>query len=198
MVACGRPGWRGSTGTPAGVLVLVPLTYEYLAQHRFDPELMGRDIFALALVPSGLFSYLVHLGRFGSPLVLVDAANLRGWKLLPPWEVLGNFFSQPLVIHGPEHSMLDLGFTILFLVLVVASWRLLRPSYALFASVLFVATVCSGTLVSLMRHGLTLFPAFMVLAVAGRYPPFNWLYLFAASFMAEVFMAMFALWYWVA
>ncbi len=181
-----------------GLLLVVPLAYEYLAQRRFHPSSIRADILALGLIPAGFAAYPLYLGwRFGDPLAFARAQAAWGRAPVPPWEMLREFFNGPLVIYGPHHSLLDLGFTVLFLALSVAAWRLTRPSYALFSSLTLLLTVSSLTLVSQMRFGLALFPTFMVLALAGRCPWFDRAYVIAATALGSLFMAMFALWYWV-
>lgn len=85
----------------------------------------------------------------------------------------------------------------LMTVLVAGSWRVLRPSLALYATSLLLATSASGTLASSMRYATALFPAFIVLALAGGRPVVHLLYLVVAALLSTLLMAMFVQWYWV-
>ena len=93
---------------------------------------------------------------------------------------------------------MDLAFTVLLLALTAASWRLLRPSYAVLCTVVMLGLLASGSLMSMVRFGVSLFPLFIVLAIAGRRQWFERSYLVTSTGVAALFMAMFAQWYWVA
>src|SRR5262249_19969968 len=113
------------------------------------------------------------------------------------WLTLADYLRAPLV-KDDAHPLLDLAFTLALIGLALASWRVVRPSYALFASLFLLALLSHGTLLSLPRFALELFPLFAVLAVAGRLPAFHQVYLAVSLGVAAMFMAMFGLGYWVA
>ena len=195
----GALGGAAALTRPHGVFLLLPLLVEYLSSARPGERRIRRDVIALALVPAGLLAYVGYLAlRFGAPLAFLQAQT--GWhrSLAPPWTTIQRFFSAPLTVHNGQHSLVDLGFTILLAVLAIASWRLLRPSYAAFTTVLLLVALCSGSLVSLARFGVTFFPIFIVLALWGRRRSFELGYLAVASGLSGVFMALFAQWYWIA
>ncbi len=181
-----------------GLLLVAPLACEYLAQRGFRPRSIRADIVALGLIPAGFAAYPLYLAwRFGDPLAFSHAQAAWGHAAVPPWVTLREFFNGPLVIYGPHHSLLDLGVTVLFLALTVAAWRLTRPSYALYCGLTLLLTLSTLTLASQMRYGLALFPAFIVLALAGRSPWFDRAYVIVGTALAGFFMALFAQWYWV-
>lgn len=184
---------------PHGVLLVIPLAFEYLASRQFRLRAVQPDILAtgLPLLGFGVWAYTLYT-RFGDSLVFLKASAEWDRQFRWPWEMLRQFFSAPLVVHGNDHSILDLAFTIVIVALVIATWFTLRPSYALFATVFCVVMLSSGMLISVMRYGLTLFPIFIVLARLGRRPWFDRAYLVWGAGLACLFMAMFALWYWVA
>ena len=184
---------------PHGVLIVLPLGFEYLARRRFDVRALRPDILALGLGPVALAGWLIYLYRLADgswSFLTVYAAWDR--KLTPPWQVLQAYVSGVLANQLDHYALVDVVFTLVFLVLVAASWWRLRPSLALFAGVFFLVPASSGNLVSFMRYGLVLFPAFIVLAIVGRRPAFHQTYLIIATSLASLFMAAFALGYWVA
>jgi hypothetical protein len=199
---CNRWWVAGLLGGAAALtrpLLVMPLAFEYAAQRHFDLHRLRLDVLAIGLIPAGLATYMLYLGwHVGDPLASVRVQAAWGRELMPPWETFRGFFSAPLVVHGPDHSVLDLSFVLLFAGLVGSAWILVRPSYAVFATVLLLTVVSSGRLGSLMRFGLVMFPAFLVLAMAGRHPQFDRAYVIAATGLASLFMMMFALWYWLA
>ncbi|MBI3964285.1 MAG: hypothetical protein HY329_01515 [Chloroflexi bacterium] len=195
----GAFGAAAALSRPHGVFVAPPLAFEYLAQRRFDPRQIRPDVLALGLVPAGMLSYLGFLGwRFGNPLAFLDSYSAWGRSTGTPWETMAQYFAQPLVVHGNYHSLVDLGFTALFVTLVALSWRYVRPSQALFGTVLLLVMISSGTIASLMRYGLTLYPAFVVLALAGRSTSFDRGYFVWATGLGSLFLMMYLRSYWVA
>ena len=76
----------------------------------------------------------------------------------------------------------------------VNAWR---PSLAAYATVVFLISVATGSLTSSPRYYLSVFPAFMVLALVAR----GWTglaYVAVGATISVIFTAMYALWYWVA
>ena len=195
----GLLGGLATLARPHGVLIVVPLGYEYLARRRFDLRALRPDILALGLGAVALAGWLTYLYRLaGSSWSFLTVYAAWDRKLTPPWQVLDAHVSALLADQLDHYALVDLVFTLVFLVLVAASWWRLRPSLALFASVFFLAPASSGNLISFMRYGLVLFPAFIVLAMAGRHRAFHQTYLVVATSLASLFMAAFALGYWVA
>ncbi len=200
-----RWGLAGSAGAlaaltrPHGVLILVPLLLEYGTQRNFKLGRGSLRALALGLIPMGFLVWVALLYRIsGDPWLFLKTQSAWGRSIAAPWNVLANFFDGPLVLHGTDHSLLDLGFTILFCILIYLAWGRIRPSYVLYATLHFSVTVCSGLLVSTMRYGLEMFPMFLILALAGRRNGFDRWYIIASTGLGAVLLAMFALWYWVA
>ncbi len=198
----GAVGGGAALTRPHGVLLVIPLVIEYLAQRGVTRRALRPEILALGLVPAGVAAYLVYLGlRFGNPFAALDA-QAGGWgrALTVPWQAFVDFFTGEIHLHGGgDNSLLDLVSTVAFLLLAVASWRLLRLSYAVFLNLFLLGAVSSGTLSSLIRVEATLFPAFIVLAViADRRPWVGRAYVIVSTALAAILMARFAQWYWVA
>lgn len=185
---------------PYGFLIAAPLLLEYLAMRGFAWRAVRADLIGAVLAPVGLAAFLAYLGwRFGDPFLLAGAQR-EGWgrTLAWPWDSLRTFIGETVPLHGFGGSWLDLAFAVTFGVLVLATWRFTRPSYALFATLFFLAPLSSGTLQSLMRYEVTIFPAFLLLARAGGHVLADRSYVVVACMLGALFMAMFALHYWVA
>ena len=195
----GLAGGCASLTRVPGILLFLPLCYEYLVSCRFDIHKLRLNALALALVPAGVGSYMAYLAwRFHDPLAFMHVEAAWGRQKIPPWELIASYLPPPFVLHTPERSFLDLCVTIFFGFLVVRCWRTTRTSYALYASLSFALMLCSGSLQSIMRYGLALFPLFIVLAQAGRAPSFDRSYTSIALGLGAFFLALFALWNWVA
>ena len=184
---------------PHGILICAPLAFEYMAQRQFSTRAVKRDVLALGLMPAAFVIWAAYLFVLsGVPLLVLQAGAPWHRQLTAPWQVLQTFFSEPLVVHSYAHSPLDLLFASAFLVLTIVSWRLLRPAYALYTTLLFVVMMSSGLLTSIMRYELVLFPAFVVLSVAMRNKRFRNIYVTASLGLGIVFMEAFARGLWVA
>lgn len=199
----GTLGFLAALARPHGALILAPLAFEYLRQRQFRLSQVRFDAASLLLIPAGLAAWAVYLQQVtGDPSAFVGAQAAWGRGLVPPWETFARFLSAPLVLHGSSydwsHSALDLAFTLGYGVLVALTWRLVSTTYALYATLLWLVMVSNGELAASMRYGLALFPAFIVLAIAGGNRLFHQSYLVASSSLAAVFMALFAAGYWVA
>jgi Gpi18-like mannosyltransferase len=168
----------------SGLLLLVPLAYEYVRIHgrRVRP-----DVLALALVPAGLLGFVLYTWLvLGDPLAFVHAQSHWSRHLDWPWSALGREVSmiarQPRLFNDTgAHNLIDLAAVLLGAVLVtlafVGPWRLRRDQYAIglygAALVLFMVlfpntgTETPYPLQSSARFILEVFPAFLILARIG-------------------------------
>ena len=196
--AAGVLGLLAALCRPPGVLLLLPMAWDYLAQRRDRWCEVRPDVLALALVPAGLAAYMAFLWvRFGDPLLFVHVQThwgRSGGLLHTLWDA----FFGPSDAAGGSHSLLDTVFLVFYVVLVVLSWRWRPRSYALFASLYFLSALGSGQVISLIRYGMSFFVIFLLLALAGRSPAFDRAYMAIASGLAALFAVFFALGYWVA
>jgi hypothetical protein len=149
---------------------------------------------AAAPAAVALVGWLVVLWRVsGDPKAILTAE--ANWGVGPslPFEAFRDLFDPK--VYGFPYFVL--GFTFFVGALVILSWRSLRPSLAAYATVVFLISVATGSLTSSPRYYLSVFPAFMVLALVAR----GWsglAYVAVSAAIGVVFTAMYALWYWVA
>jgi hypothetical protein len=182
---------------PFGLLVLIPLALEMWGSRRTPG--IWRAVPALALAPLMLLAYSLYLAvRVGDLFAFLRAEAAWDRQLMPPWETLATFFDGPLTVHSGLNSSVDLAFTLFAVVAAIVAWRWLRPSYAAFLTALILMLLVSGTLLSTPRFVGSWFPVFLVLALAGRHPAFDRLYVVFGVGLGALFMALFASWYWVA
>jgi hypothetical protein len=146
--------------------------------------------------PAGiaLVGWLAVLWRItGDPKAILTAEANWGVGPSVPFEAFIDLFDSR--VYGFPYVVL--GATLLVGVLVVLSWRFLRPSLAAYATVVFLISIATGSLTSSPRYYLAVFPAFMVLALVAR----RWAgraYVALGAAVGVLFTAMYALWYWVA
>ncbi|MBA2432131.1 MAG: hypothetical protein H0V56_08455 [Chthoniobacterales bacterium] len=190
-------GLAALTRSP-GILLCVPLLIEYMAQRDYQLRRIRFDVAALALVPlclAGLFLYFQW--RFGNAFATRDsqAAWGEGWGVLSwPWQPFVQMAQQKLV----AKDLIDLTFALVLLALSVVAAIWLRASYGVYAVLSYWFVTAWGSLASVPRYALAVFPIFLVLALLGRNRIFHQAYLVSACALSAFFMMMFAVWRWVA
>ncbi len=187
-----------ATCRPPGVVLLVPLAVEYLAQKKFNWKEVKADCLALLLIPLGTASYLFFLrAQFGSWGVLQTTEGAWDRKFTFPWNTFVFYFSRAHHFGG-FHTPLNLLFTLVFCWLTILSCQKLRLSYATYAVVSMIFITSWATFMSVPRFGLAIFPLVLVLALAGESARFHRSFLLSSSALAVCGMVAFALWGWVA
>ena len=200
----GRWGLAGVAGALAvlartyGLVILVPLAYEYALASGFRPT---RQVAWLGLIPGAFLAWMAFMWlQTGDPLAMVHAQALWHRNLMPPWQTFQYFFSARIdwFTFKSNHSGLDLLFTLAYGALVALSWRLKRKSLPLFATLLYAPMISTYLLSSVPRFGLEIFPAFIVL---GQLTAQRWrlaAYCLVSGTGLVYLMARWALGYWVA
>jgi hypothetical protein len=172
-----------------GAAVALPLAME--AYRRSGPR---AALAAAAPAAIALVGWLVVLWRItGDPKAILTAEANWGVGPSVPFEAFTDLFDPK--VYGFPYFVL--GFTLFIGALVILSWRFLRPSLAAYATVVFLISVATGSLTSSPRYYLSVFPAFIVLALVAR----GWrglTYVALGAAIGVVFTAMYALWFWVA
>jgi hypothetical protein len=184
---------------PAGLLLLVPLVFEYLYQRQFRWRRIRPDCVFLLLPPIGLASHLAMLEwRFGSWTVLFSAEAMAGWdrSLTLPWNTLLYSFRHIGESIG-YHGAAELVCTIALIALTILACFKLRPSYAIYSVVSVLFAISWGDLKSVPRFGLVIFPIIILLALSGSRRGFNRTYLVVSSLLAALSMLVFSQWGWV-
>ncbi|NWJ95831.1 MAG: hypothetical protein HXX20_08625 [Chloroflexi bacterium] len=207
-----------------GVLLVAALGIEYLYQIRFNPKRLDWRIFTFGLPALALAGWMgINALTFGDPLQYVKAAQDNFARFFAwPFNTLGfateHFFNQrsPGTFLPPNYDpgydldsiLYDYPITLAFLgvgvVALVAVWRKrVRLSYVAFFALCLAQPLFSpnriSILASLPRYLLLIFPAFLLLALLGRrWPLFHYLYLGLNLPLLGIFLARYALNYWVA
>ena len=183
-----------------GVLLLVPLTLEYLMQRDFQWRKIKLDVLFLSMGPLALGGHALYLWeRFGNPRAIIDAQSAWGGDPKWPWEMVVHFFRGPITIHASgTQSIIDFGFVLIFLVLVAMAAVRLRLCYGVYAIISYFFVTIWGSYASVPRYVMVIFPVFMFLALLGRNQSFHTGYIAFASGLAAFFMAAFSLWVWIA
>ncbi|HTX90516.1 MAG TPA: mannosyltransferase family protein [Anaerolineales bacterium] len=199
-LAAGLWGALAALTRITGPLLVVPLAFTAWQACR------SREWRAwLAPLITGLgalaFPVYVWLGLGKSPLAILDASTSRGGRLtFPGWNLIE---AATRLLHGQlvEENLIELAFTILFIVLTVLIWKKLPRLYGIYAVTLMLFFLIRfgspQPLVSMGRYVLEVFPAFLLLADWGRRPWVNRLVLYLSVLGLLFFSAQFAIWGWV-
>ena len=206
----------------AGVLLVLPYLLEVWASRESESSQVERPDFlrqAVALLPTavpvllillGTISYCIFCWRvFGNPLAF--AAVQSHWGRVTAWPWMGIIFSfvqlfyvQPFGSFIEAHLLLDMAATFGAIALAVVSWRRLRPSYALWISLLVLYMLLSPALnqadilQSNQRFILEMFPAFFILAELGlKHPRLHSACLLAFPFLQALMAALFVFNRWM-
>ena len=185
---------------PPGVLLVVPLAFEYLSQKEFQWQRVKADCLALLLAPLALAGHLTFLRwRFGDWNILSKAQTMEGWnrRLTLPWDTLLHSFPGLNSLKG-FHGAFEFFFTLALLGLAIFGCFRLRLSYSIYAAVSLVFITSWGEMRSAPRFALVIFPAIIALALLGHNNPFNRAYLVFSTILALVSMVVFSQWGWVA
>jgi hypothetical protein len=188
-------GLASATRAP-GIVLGPALLVEYLAQRRWQWREIRFNVLWLALAPVGIASFLGYQ-KFCLPpgMDLTAGFQIHKRVLTWPWVAFEPFFQGTYSSVRWEGSLIDLGFTIFFLVLGGLALRL-RASYGIFClgTVLFAAS--SSTIASMGRYGMPCFPVFLLLGLAMRRESFAQAWIASSSMLAAFFMALFASWHY--
>lgn len=202
-----------------GVFVPLALVLEYGMQIGWKPRKLNRQIFYFGLPGLALGGWLLFNSlAYGNATEFVEAnTEFFARQFRWPWETLTEAFNtffqtrasgswlpaglgDPIFIEFP----LTVAFGLLLLVGLVATIRGgLRPAYLLFMACCFIQPLLypepGNPLFSMPRFLLIIFPAFFLLALAGKHSrTFHYAYLAFNLALLGLLLARFSMWYWVA
>ena len=198
----GQWWWAGALGglaalsRPPGIMIFVGLVVEYLLQCEFNWRKIRLNVFALGLPPlclAGYFGYLRYAE--GTATAVLQAQGSWGLGMQNPLRTVASFLTD----FGGEHgTVVDLGFTLVFAALAIVMLFRLRWSYAIYSLAYLGFVTMWGSLHSMPRYVLGMFPAIIFLAVLGRNETFHRAYVPISAALAALLMGIFAVWGWVA
>jgi Mannosyltransferase (PIG-V) len=187
-----------------GMLTAIPLAYEaWRGWRERRGTTLTRGVIGVALVPLGLVTYMAYLyALVGDPLYFLKVQGNWNRHLAAPWVSVINTIREiakhPLASSGSVNHMIELAFTLLFLVLMVVAFRTLRPSYSLYFAASLLVPMSTASLMSMPRFVMVIFPAFIVLGLWGRNPLVNSAIVALSLPLLGLFTVLFADWYWLA
>ena len=215
MRAARRERWWVAAGFAAagaltrmnGVLIIIPLAAYGVRKwlRTRQPRDAARPAIGVVCAAAGAGVFPLFLWRrFGDPMLYLKVEH-HGWRrhLTAPWETVCNavvaFFRNT---SSPGDSLLaffELACLLGFAALTVALWRGGDLPEALYAAANLLVILSSGTLASLPRYVLVLYPCFIPFALKlRRRPIFAAAYVVAGAAAMAFFLSNFVRCIWVA
>ncbi len=157
--------WAGVVGGLAaltrvtGVLLFIPLCVEAVLEWRTRRTLNPRTL-ALLLIPlAGLSFFAFHWFVYGDPTLFFQIERVWGRSFQLNQDHL---FAQTSAAQA--NLALDALFAVFGLGACVWIWKRVRPSYAVYTLAAILVPLSTGTLMSIGRYLLVLFPIHLALA----------------------------------
>ena len=171
-----------------GVLLLIPVLYEYYKLYGFK---LNRKFLPLLLIPAGLLSFFAfHFFKFGDALLFFKIQSRWGRSFAINWDHL-NLTGHP----GTVNLVLDGLFTIFAVLATFLVFKKLRASYGLYMLATIGVALSTGTMMSIGRYVLVLFPIYILgAAIKNEYVRYAWILISALLF--ALYTILFVNYYW--
>ncbi|KAF0108333.1 MAG: hypothetical protein FD146_907 [Anaerolineaceae bacterium] len=199
-ILAGLCGGLAALARIPGTFLLLPLAYAaWQAWKKGDRRgWLGLAAMSLELCAWYLYQWF---GLHQPPTAILAAQNLRGGYLTFPGLNLVEAARRIATGQLVAENVIELGFSLAFIVLTVFIWKKLPRIYGIYAASLmlfFLARMGSPQpLVSMARYALEIFPVFLLFAQWGNRPWVNRLILYLSWLGLLYFSAQFAIWGWV-
>ena len=209
-------GFLASLTRSTGILLVIPFYYEYLRQGQFQLKALRWNALAGALIPGGvvLFAIWCYM-QYHDPLAFSHAEATWGVHLaFPGYGMILSMqdiqASTGILSFQALRNMTDLLPDLLILLFIILSfvgpWRLPRQLwvYGIYALVLYAFLQSFPKLgmgpfhlESTGRYMLEVFPAFIVMAAAGKHKTFHMSYLMVSGAVLFFLLTQFLTGHWV-
>jgi len=142
-----------------GIILFIPLVWEYLNAYGFA-KLLNKKIISIFLIPIGTLAFfLYHKIRFGDFFLFfrVESRWGRSFRFNPEHF---QFLTRPQIVNFG----LDLIFVLFALIVCYFIFKKLRVSYGLYTATTLAVALSTGTFMSIGRYILVLFPIYILMA----------------------------------
>lgn len=209
-LTAGAFGFFAALTRSEGILLVAPLLIEWAGAAReggrgflrYWVDDVLKPLVGTALVPLGLAVYMGYLWVLsGDPLLFSHVQKHWGRHFAPPWVSFLDSFHKIAHAHAQQTvatQVQELAFTALMLAVLIAGFRRLRLSYSVYMALSIFIPMSTGSLMSMPRFALVLFPMFALFGLWGARPAVNNAYVAFSLPLLGLFTVLFADWYWVA
>jgi hypothetical protein len=159
FVLAGIFGFFASITRITGLLLFVPLIWEYYKNYKFQ-HIFNKKLLSIFLIPFGTFIFFIyHYVRFGDFLLFLKVESWWGRS----FNINGEHFlssANPAI----SNLIIDSCFVLFAFITTYFVFKKLRTSYGLYMLVTLLVALSSGTFMSIGRYILVLFPIYILLA----------------------------------
>ena len=202
-------GALASATRPVGIFLFPALLVEWHRQKTKNKKQKTKNFLALLFVGFGLLVYMWYLQRtVGDPFYFIHVqpffgAQRTGGKIILLYQVFWRYFKMLVTVEKTTLTyfvvVLEFLSGLLFLLLSIFAYLRLRLSYFIFMVFAYLTPTLTGTLSSMPRYVLVLFPGFILLAIwAEKYRWLKILYPIIAGILLIISSILFTRGYWVA
>ncbi|TEU21369.1 MAG: hypothetical protein E3J21_01995 [Anaerolineales bacterium] len=184
-----------------GCILFFPLACEYLEQRDFRLRNLTWSGLSVFLAPVGLVSFVLFRYFRGYPPLRETYEVHWTSTTVFPWESLVRAGRTFLASQSAPADVFDLIFVCFFTFLTVVACRRLPRIYGIYmaTTILFLLSRTNAIhpLLGMSRFVLSLFPAFILLAMAGHNSLFNRLIVYPSVILLIYLTGQFVMWGWV-
>ncbi len=199
---CGIFGGLAALGRPTGIALFPAFAMDYLWKLRTRSSPLTARILGLGLIPGGLglFMLLLYV-QADDPLAFVKAHGSWGRSFASPaqalWAALTRIDWSLPRDHVNAVTALDAVTGLLFLLLPLRLLKRYDVALPIYAILLILMPLSTGSLKSMLRLECISFPAFFALAELGERRDVDRVIVFVSAIFLGLLNIRFANWYWV-
>lgn len=163
---CGIWGFLAALTRVTGLLLLIPLAYEYLSQRGFSLRKIKPSLLWIAMVPAGMLTYIVYLyWRIGLPLAFLETQR-AGWG--HELNTFTDSLKNDLSIFTDQREIwviYEFAAVVFLAIMIIIGFKKLRGSYTLYMLISLLFPLAGGTSKSMVRYLLVIFPIFFIMSM---------------------------------
>ena len=184
-----------------GAMLIVSVFYSYFASIKFNPAKVNIKLLHIAAAFFGISVYSIYLFfNLNDPLRFLTSQSNWQRTVTDPISTIVSYI-WPIVTYQlrPYSDWLDLGFTLLFLSILILGIKKIPSSLWIFSMLAILIPASSGTLTSMPRYLLASLGAFIIVGLYLTGKPKLKIIVWTASLFLQIFFAVrFINGYWVA
>ncbi len=179
-----------------GIILFPILLMEYLVQKDYKKENIKKDVLWTFLIAMGFGVYLaINYINYGNAFNFLGTQK-EFWWMQPALPSRGFLYSltmsnYPIAKYVISHSLLQMFFVLLGLILIVYSFARLRITYSIYALANWFILTSTSIWISTPRFMLTLFPIFIALALIGKRKEINYVIIFLSLIFYSLLLLQF-------
>lgn len=160
----GTAGLLVSMTKSAGILIFLPILYEYLSKKGFRLKNVKKDILYLSLIPAGLFIVCFYNLLLTNDFFALHNARVAGW-------LQANDVTQSPTAFSNHFFIFNEAITVVLFAIFAIFNNKLQNSYKIFTLTSLVIAAITGALLAMLRYVLVIFPFFILFAILLKNKP---------------------------